>query len=115
MILASNDDDAARKLMYYLLAQKIFYSYEQMDDGDYDGEVADDSDSSSVLEDNQFGHDQDKEDASRKLKYYMLAQKIFYSYEQIEDGDYDGDDDDSDSSSVLEDDQFDHDQDEDCS
>ncbi|KAB2606554.1 hypothetical protein D8674_006271 [Pyrus ussuriensis x Pyrus communis] len=72
-------------------------------------------DSSSVLEDNQFDHDQDRDVASRKLKYYMLAQKIFYSYEQTEDGDYDGDDDDSDSSLVLEDDQFDHDQDQDCS
>lgn len=114
MIMASNDDDAARKLMYYLLAQKIFYSYEQMDDGDYDGDDDDDSDSSSVLEHDQFDRDQDKDDAARKLKYYLLAQKIFNSYEQTEDGDYDGDDD-SDSSSVLESDKFEHDEDEDCS
>ncbi|TQE01148.1 hypothetical protein C1H46_013238 [Malus baccata] len=54
-------------------------------------------------------------DDARKLMYYLWAQKIFNSYEQTEDGDYDGDDDDSDSSSVLENDKFEHDEDEDCS
>ncbi|KAM2280113.1 hypothetical protein ACFX1S_040869 [Malus domestica] len=58
--MASNDDDAARKLMYYLLAQKIFNSYEQTEDGDYDGDD-DDSDSSSVLENDKFEHDEDED------------------------------------------------------